>query len=79
MLKLFSSIVTPVLLYCCEIWGLYLLGRINSIQMFKSHILRLVVKIEKLHLKFCKRISGVNGKATDIAVYGEVGKTPLII
>ena len=63
MLKLFSSIVTPILLYCCEIWGPYLLGRINSIQMFKSQILRISGEIENLHLKFYKRILGVHAKA----------------
>ena len=37
VLKLFSSIVnaTPILLYGCEVWGPYLLGRIDSIEMFK--------------------------------------------
>ena len=37
MLKLFSSIVnvTPTLLYGCEVWGPYLLGRMDSIEMFK--------------------------------------------
>ena len=37
MLKLFSSIVnvTPILLYGCEVWGPYLLGRMDSIEMFK--------------------------------------------
>ena len=37
MLKLFSSIVnvTPILLYGCDVWGPYLLGRMDSIEMFK--------------------------------------------
>jgi hypothetical protein len=28
MLKLFSSVVTSILLYGCEVWGPHLLGRI---------------------------------------------------
>ena len=48
MLKLFSSIVTPILLYGCEVWGPYLLGRINSFDMFKKNIFQINSAIEKL-------------------------------
>ena len=34
--------------------------------------------MEKLHLKFCKRVLGVHSKSTNIAVFGELGRTPLI-
>ena len=39
--------------------------------------------IEKLHLKFCKSTLGVNSKATNLAVYSELGigrglHTPLV-
>lgn len=78
MLKLFSSIVTPNLLHGCEVWGPYLLGRIKSFQMFKSQNQRISSKIEKLHLKFCKQILGVHLKASNIVVYGELERTPLI-
>ena len=56
MLKLFSSIVnvTPILLYGCEVWGPYLLGKMDSIEMFKNQILPINSEVEKLHLKFCK-------------------------
>ena len=78
MLKLFSSIVTPILLYGCEVWGPYLLCRMDSIDMFKNQILRINSEMEKLHLKFCKRVLGVHSKSTNIAVFGELGRTPLI-
>ena len=35
--------------------------------------------IEKLHLKFLKSILGVHSKATNLAVYGELGRYPLFI
>ena len=35
--------------------------------------------IEKLHLKFLKSILGVHSKATNLAVYGELGRYPLLI
>ena len=34
--------------------------------------------MEKLHLKFCKRVLGVHSKSTNIAVFGKLGRTPLI-
>ena len=78
MLKLFSSIVIPILLYGCEVRGPYLLGRMDAIEMFKNQILRINSEMEKLHLKFCKRVLGVYSKSTIIAVFGELGWTPLI-
>ena len=46
--------------------------------MFKNHILPINSEVEKLHLKFCKRVLGVHSKSTNIAVFGELGRTPLI-
>ena len=34
--------------------------------------------MKKLHLKFCKRVLGVHSKSTNIAVFGELGRKPLI-
>jgi hypothetical protein len=52
MEKLFDSIITPVLLYCCEIWGIYNKIDENSI-------------IEKFHMKFIKEILGVHCRTTN--------------
>ena len=35
--------------------------------------------IEKMHLKFCKYTLGVHGKATNLGVYGDLGRYPLFI
>ena len=35
--------------------------------------------IEKLHLKYCKYILGLNTKTPNYMVYGELGRFPLII
>ena len=45
--KLFDSLVNPVLLYGCEIWGPELL-------LYKTDFDS--SEIEKTHLKFCKQI-----------------------
>jgi hypothetical protein len=33
--------------------------------------------IDKLHLKFCKRILGVHPKSTNLAVLAELGRLPM--
>jgi hypothetical protein len=73
------NIVTPILLYGCEVWDPHLLGRINSFDMFKKKNFQINSAIEKLHLKFCKRVLGVNPKSTNMAIYAELGRTPLIV
>ena len=79
LLRLFSSNVVPVLLYGCEVWGAYVLGRTNSFDMFKNKFFSVVSDIEKLHLKFCKRVLGVHSKTTNLAVYAELGRVPMIV
>ena len=71
--------VIPVALYACEIWGSSILGKISSFEIFKKKFFSLVNKMELLQLKFFKRILGVHSKSTNLAVYGELGKTPLIV
>ena len=54
-------------------------GQVTTYEMFKAKLLKMTSDIEKLHLKFCKRILGVNSKSTNLAVYAELGKVPLIL
>ena len=35
--------------------------------------------VERVHLKFCKRLLGVGSTASDVAVLGEIGRSPLAI
>ena len=64
LLKVFSTLVSPILLYCCEIWGVYFLGRLTTTDMFKNKIFNVISDIDKLHLKFYKRILGVHPKSS---------------
>ena len=70
--KLFSSMVLPILLYNCEIWGPYLIGKTDSIDAFKNKIFKIYNDAEKLHLKSCKPILGVHLKSKNLAVYAEL-------
>ena len=67
-LKLFDSIVTPILLYGSEIWGTY---NYLSFEKWDKY------DIEKVHLNFCKHLLGVNRSTTNILVRGQLGRYPL--
>ena len=41
--KLFSSMVLPILLYNCEIWGPYLIGKTDSVDAFKTKFLKYIM------------------------------------
>ena len=75
-LKLFDQIIKPVTLYGSEIWANVPFSRKpynhNTIWQYVDSL-----PIESLHIKFCKYTLGVNVKATNIAVMGELGRYPL--
>ena len=77
-IHVFDHTIKPILLYGCEIWGYFnpFTARLKkeniSVDTIYSRIL-----CEKLHIKFCKYILGVNRKSTNFAVLSELGRFPL--
>jgi hypothetical protein len=69
-IKIFDSIISPILLYNSEIWGAFINHDFRKWDQSPT---------EKIHLKFCKTYLGVNRKATNIACRGELGKFPLLL
>ena len=69
-IKIFESIISPILLYNSEIWGAYLKNDFNKWDKSPT---------EKAHLRFCKLYLGVGKKASNMASRGELGKFPLQI
>ena len=61
-LDLFDKLVSTILLYGCEIWGV-----------------TDYVKLEQVHLKFCKSMLKLRKGTTSNMVYGETGRFPLSI
>ena len=47
--------------------------------MFRNKIFNVISDIDKLHLKFCKRILGVHPKSTNLAVLAELGRLPMSV
>ena len=62
--KLFDSLISPILLYCSEIWGAFCSLKDSD-------------PFEKLHLKFIKETLGVNCKASNDACRAELAPLPL--
>ena len=60
--KLFDALITSILNYSSEVWGMHE-----------------AKDIELLHTKFCRRILGVKKSTNLVALYGELGRFPLII
>ena len=69
-LKLFESVIEPILLYGSEVWGP--LTYLNSAQLDKH-------PVEIMHLEFCKSILQVHRKTTNNACRAELGRFPSYI
>ena len=77
VLNLFYSLVSPILLYNCEIWGCFLKSVGNNYDKFVLRIFDERVTPDNMHNKVCKMALGVHSKASNHAVKGELGRFPL--
>ena len=74
-LKLFNSLIRPILFYGSEVWGpYYSLGMSEDNLVSKCDTL----PAEKMFIKFCKYLLGVRQNATNHAVRGELGQLGLL-
>ena len=64
-IKLFETLVKPILLFCSDFWGILKMSKNNP--------------IENLHMKFCKQLLGVQKQTTNSGVLLELGRIPLEI
>ena len=62
-IKLFRTLVEPILLYASDFWGILKLPQNNP--------------IENVFLSFCKQLLGVQKQTTNIGVFLELGQVPL--
>ncbi len=77
MIRLFETMIQPVLLYGSEVWGIY--GwRKNSVCCIKNFILSRNHRYESLHSKICKHILGIDRQCPDILAKAELGRYPLM-
>ena len=80
-LHIFDHTIKIVLLYGCEIWGATVPSKalIRNEPEFKFEKAYTNFECEKLPLKFYKYILGVQKSATNLAVNGDLGRTPYFI
>ena len=76
-LKLFDQMIRPILCYGSELWSAFdgnknIFQNTDGIAKFLDSL-----DIEKVHIKFCKFLLGVNKRAVNLAVKGEVGRFPI--
>ena len=95
LLHLFDHIVKPIILYGCEIWSpldlkyrssKYPLNEKATFLKVQRDRMPFITKfmgkddpIERLHLKLCKMSLGVHSKASNMAIYSDLGRYPLFI
>ena len=68
--KTFDTMISPILTYNSEIWGVYTKPEFKAWDSSQ---------IEKTHLQFCKRNLEVSNKASNVACRAELGRFPLNI
>ena len=77
ILKLFDTMIQPILLYGCELWSIF--GwRQNTLYHINKYLLYGKHRFETLHTKMCRNVLGVQRKATELLVKAELGRYPLI-
>ena len=64
-MKIFKSLIEPILLYASDFWGILKMPANNP--------------IENLYMSFCKQLLGVQKQSTNDGVLLELGQFPLII
>ena len=62
-MKLFDTLIKPILLYASDFWGMLKMSKINP--------------CETLFLSFCKQLLGVQRQTTNTGVLLELGLVPL--
>ena len=73
----FTSLVSPILLNDCEMWGCFLKSVGNNYDKFVSRIFDERIAPENMHNEVCRMALGVHSKASNHAVKGELGRFPL--
>ena len=63
--KIFETMISPILSYNSEIWGVYVK---HDFKAWDN------TPIEKTHLKFCKRYLEISNKASNVASRSELGR-----
>jgi len=77
-IKLFDSLVKPILLYCSEVWGGFGQRRIqNQLPLFTKIMFNDCTPHEKLNIQLCKQTLKIPKRASNIGARAELGRIPI--
>ena len=77
-LKLFDTLVRPIICYTSEVWGgLTNLSSCKNSDQFWKRLEK--IPVENFQVKYCKNILGVHKKSCNMAVMGELGRFPMYL
>ena len=76
-LKMFDQMIRPILCYGAEIWSTF--DGNKKVFQNTDGILKFIesLDIENVPVKFCKFLLGVNKRAVNLAVKGDLGRFPI--
>ena len=80
-LKLFHTMITPITLYCSEVWNYFTHAQMSAIEQNKVTLFTFMTNSEigRTHQKFLKYLLGVNNSCSLTATLGELGEFPLML
>ena len=77
--RIFDSLITPITLYCCELWTPYLV-RLASLSQAEDLLMNFGdFPPERLNQRLSRMILSVQKKSSSLAVLGETGRFPILI
>ena len=80
MLHIFDALVKPIALYNAEIWAAYKsCYKSKTLEDMFDISLKSNCEFDKVNIRFCKYVLGVNSKACNFAVISELGRFPMLI
>ena len=83
---IFDHLIKPIKCYACEIWGPCKINihescyqdnywkQVRANVPIESKMYNTTNLFEKLHIKLCRCILGVNNKTSNVGIYGELGR-----
>ena len=80
VMHIFDSLIKPIALYNSEIWAGYKTCYQNkSLDEMFDMSFKCNIEFDKKITRFSKYVSGVHSKATNFAVFSELGQFPMLI
>ena len=77
--RIFDSLITPITLYCCELWTPFTL-KLGNLSQARDLLMNFGdFTPERLNQRISRMILSVHKKSSSLAVLGEMGRFPLLI